>query len=184
MSSSSDSYFRLDALSPTELSHQLRNENGGFLSQRRGILSCALGATGSIGMVALYQMGVLPHLPEPPLSFFDADKVDASEEAYAWFSTPDAPIGLTSYAATALLTSTGGRNRVRRLPWLPLVVSIKTGADAAQAVKLTRDQWTKHGAFCFWCLLAAGFSVGAALLALPEAREAVRLLRTQSRTDN
>lgn len=31
----------------------------------------------------------------------------------------------------------------------------KAAVDAAQAAKLTADQWTTHRAFCFWCLTAA-----------------------------
>ncbi len=38
-------------------------------------------------------MGIIEHLPEPPLPYFDADKVDAAAEAYAKLSTPDAVIG-------------------------------------------------------------------------------------------
>jgi uncharacterized membrane protein len=171
--------FRLDTISPAALSRQLRNDRGGFLSHRRGILSCALGAAGSMGVVALYQMGIISHLPEPPLPRLDADKVDASPAAYAWFSMPDAPIGLASYAATAVLASIGGTNRAERLPWLPVLLALKTGADATQAAKLTRDQWTQHGAFCAWCLLAAGFSLGAAALALPEAQAALRSINTR-----
>jgi hypothetical protein len=34
-------------------------------------------------------------------------------------------------------------------------VSESTHTHAAQAAKLTVDQWTKHRAFCFWCLTAA-----------------------------
>jgi uncharacterized membrane protein len=129
-----------------------------------------------MGVVALYQMGVISHLPEPPLPYFNADKVDASAEAYDWFSMPDAPIGLASYAGTAVLSAIGGTDRAKRLPWIPLLLAVKAGADAAQAAKLTRDQWTNHRAFCAWCLLAAGFSVGTVALALPEARAALRAL--------
>ncbi len=170
----------IDAVSPAELSRQLRTEEGGFLPQRRGILGCALGAAGAMGVIALYQLGVIDHLPDPPLPYFDSDKVDAAPQAYGWFSTPDAPLGLATYAATAVLTSMGGADRFARRPWLPLALAVKTGADAAQAAKLTRDQWTKHGAFCVWCLIAAGCSFGAAALALPEARAAWRSLRHAS----
>lgn len=179
-SSSQSGFFSLDRIVPSELSRQLRTEDGGFLSKRRGIVNCALGAAGAMGLVSLYQMGVISHIPEPPLPGFNADEVDASEEAYQWFSTPDGPIGLASYAGTTVLAAVGGRNRAQRLPLLPLVLAVKTGADAAMAGRLTRDQWTKHQAFCFWCLVAAGCSVGAAALAIPEAREALRVLRSQS----
>ena len=168
---------QIDTVSPTELSQQLRDAVDGFLTQRRGIVGCALGAAGAMGVITLYQTGLISHLPEPSLSFFDADKVDAAAEAYEWLSAPDAAIGLNSYATTIVLAAMGGKDRAERRPWLPLILALKTGADAVQAAKLTRDQWTKHGAFCFWCLLAAGCSFGAIALAIPEARRALRVLQ-------
>ncbi len=166
-----------DGLSPEALSRELRTGTGGFLKERRGIVGCALAASGAMAVIVLYQMGLIDHLPEPPLPGLDADAVDASEEAYAWLSAPDGTLGLATYAATAVLAAMGGADRTRRTPWLPLVLMGKTAADAAQAAKLTRDQWTKHGAFCSWCLTAAAASFGAAALAVPEARAALRMLR-------
>ncbi len=46
--------------------------------------------------------------------------------------------------------------------------------DALGAGKLTVDQWTKHRAFCLWCLLAAGATFASVPLVLPEARAALR----------
>lgn len=171
--------FVTDTISPSELSRQLRTADGGFLSERRRIVGCALGAAGSMGLVALYQMGLIRHLPEPPLPFLDADKVDRSEQAYSWLSMPDGLIGLNSYTTTAALASVGGIDRAERIPWLPLVLALKTAVDAAQAAKLTRDQWTEHRAFCVWCLLAAGCSFGAVTFALPEARAALQSLKSR-----
>ena len=71
----------------------------------------------------------------------------------------------------------GAKNRAETRPWLPLALLAKTTADAAQAAKLTIDQWTKHKAFCFWCLLAAAATFAALPLAVPEAVEAVDHLR-------
>ena len=103
--------------------------------------------------------------------------MDASPEAYRYLSTPDGVLGLASYAATAVLASMGGPDRARTTPWLPLLAAVKTGADAAQAAKLTRDQWTEHRAFCSWCLLAAAATFATVPLVLPEARDALRRLR-------
>ncbi len=55
-------------------------------------------------MVALYQFGILRRLPEPPLPGVDAERVDASGEAYALLRTPDAALGLTSAGITLALT--------------------------------------------------------------------------------
>ena len=65
----------------TDLSRELRRDSGDFLEERRGIVCASLTAIGCMGLIALYQMGVIKHLPEPPLPGLDADKVDASDEA-------------------------------------------------------------------------------------------------------
>ena len=56
----------------------------------------------------VYQIGLIAHLPDPPLPGFDADKVHGSAKAYALFAVPDAAIGLTSYAVTS---DVGGHGR-------------------------------------------------------------------------
>ncbi len=79
---------------PRELSRQLRRGSGGDLRRRRGIVGLSLLASASMGLITLYQMGIIRHLPEPPLPGLDADEVDASGEAYARLQTPDAALGL------------------------------------------------------------------------------------------
>lgn len=164
----------LDDVSPEALSRQLREGTGGFLKERRGVLGGSLIGAVAMGVIALYQTGLIDHLPEPPLPYFNADEVDASEEAYQWLSTPDAVLGLANYAGTAVLAAMGGEDRAERNPWLPLALAVKAGLDAAQALNLSIDQWMRHRAFCTWCLLATGASVTTAVLAWPEARAALR----------
>ena len=113
----------LDDVSPEALSRQLRAGTGGFLRERRGILGSSLLGAAAMGLIALYQMGIIEHLPDPPLPYFDADKVDASEEAYGYLSTPDGVIGLANYAATAVLAAVGGEDRTERRPWLALALA-------------------------------------------------------------
>src|SRR6266540_4564427 len=96
-----------------ELSRQLRTEKTPDLAHRRGIVALGLVASASMGVIALYQTGLIKHLPEPPLRMFDADRVDGSAEAYERFSMPDAVLGLGSYAATIGLAAMGGRDRAR-----------------------------------------------------------------------
>lgn len=156
-----------------QLSRQLRTADDPWLRNRRGILGLSLTAAGSMALISLYQMGLIRRLPEPPLPGLDAEKVDASEEAYARLQCPDAVIGLASYAVTSLLAAAGPPNRS---PWLPLATAGKIGMDSAQATKLTYDQWAKHRAFCSWCLLAAGATFAMVPLAVPEARVALRRL--------
>lgn len=171
----------LDRPAARQLSQELRQGRGGTLPQRRAVAALSLVAAGSMGVIALYQLGLIRHLPEPPLPKLDADEVDAAEDAYALLAAPDAVLGLGSYAATLALASFAGEDRARTHPWLAYALAGKTLFDAAQAAKLTRDQAVKHEAYCFWCLLAAGATFASVPFALAEAREAWRQSRRAPR---
>jgi len=168
-------------MKPEELSRQLRESQVHFMTQRRGIAALSLAAIGSMGLISLYQLGLIKHLPEPPLPHFDADKVDAAPEAYALLNTPDGVIGLGSYALTLGLAAIGSQDRASQQPWLPLALAAKVGFDASQAARLTVNQWTKQKAFCFWCLLASTATLFTIPLVVPETAAAFRrLLKKES----
>jgi hypothetical protein len=163
----------LTDLTPEELSTDLKEGSGAFLKHRRRIVGLSLFSAGVMGGIALYQMGILKKIPEPPLPRIDAEKVNGSAQAYSHLATPDALLGLTSYAITACLAGVGAQSRWKTHPWIPLGMAAKTVVDAGMASKLTVDQWTKYKAFSFWCLLSAGATLTALKLALPEARSAL-----------
>ena len=133
-------------------------------------------SVGSMALITLYQMGIIKHLPEPPLPGLDADKVDASAEAYSRFATPDGVLGLGNYAVTMGLAAMGSQNRATEQPWIPLMLAAKVAFDTSQAVRLFFDQKTKYHAFCSWCLLAAGSTLAIVPLAVPETYAALRHL--------
>ena len=149
------------------LSHQWRYGPGKVLAQRRVVIGLSLATMSSPGLITLYQVGIIRQLPEPRLPWFDAEKVTASDEAYAMFSTPDAVLGLASYAVTTVLAAKGGQDRARTRPWIPLALAAKVAFDAIQEGKRTRDAWTKHGMLCSWCLLATGAMFVTAPLVIP-----------------
>lgn len=161
-----------------ELSLELRHGRGEFLRNRRRVAALSLLSLGAMGVISLYQMGIIRHLPEPDLPLLDADKVDAADEAYAKLGTPDAVLGLVSYAATAALAAMGGQDRARTTPWIPVALAAKAAVDAVQAGKLTWDQWAKQRAFCSYCLVASAATFAAAPLVVPEARAAIARLRS------
>src|SRR5207244_13433661 len=108
--------------------------------------------------------------PRPSLK---SRKVDGSSAAYETLAMPDAVLGLGSYAATMSLAAIGGKNRAKEMPWIPIALAAKIAFDVANAAQLSLDQWTKHRAFCFWCLLAATATFAMAPLAWREAMSAV-----------
>jgi Vitamin K epoxide reductase family len=163
-------------MKPEELSWQLRRGSGPFLAQRRSIVALEMIAVGAMSLITLYQMGLLKHLPELPLPQLDADRVDASAEAYSRFSTPDGILGIGNYAITMGLAAMGGQNRAQEHPWIPLALAAKVAFDTSQAIRLFVDQKTKYNAFCSWCLLAAGTTLVTVPLVLPETYAALRRL--------
>ena len=78
------------------LSRALRHASDPFLARRRAIAALSLTAIGAMGLISLYQLGLIRHLPEPPLPYFDADKVDAAPEADQYLAMPDGVLGLGS----------------------------------------------------------------------------------------
>lgn len=164
-------------MDPTTLSAELRQGAGAHLRARRWTAGLSLAAMASMGLISLYQMGIIKHLPEPPLPGFNADKVDAAPEAYKMLSMPDAVLGLGSYAATLGLAAMGGEDRAGTQPWIPLALAAKVAVDVSQASRLTVDQWTKQRAFCFWCLTASAATCATVPFVLPEARAALKGLR-------
>ncbi len=163
-------------MKPEQLSRELRLGGGPLLARRRAIVGLSLVSSASMGMISLYQTGIIKHLPEPP--GFNADKVDAAAEAYQYGLAPDGALGLVSYAITLTLAAMGGQNRAQDQPLIPLALALKLLVDAVAAGKLTWDQWAKHKAFCSYCLTAAAATFAAVPLILPEARAAYRQLTT------
>ena len=166
-------------MSGAGLSRELRTGEGAFLGRRRQTVGLSLVASAAMGAITLYQMGLIRHLPEPPLPYLDADKVDAAPEAYnrAGTATPDAALGLANYGVTVVLAAMAGPDRARALPWLPLLLAVKVGVDALNAGYLTYEQVAKHKALCSYCLLASAATFATVPAVLPEARAAWNHLR-------
>lgn len=159
-------------MKPEELSKDLREGGSNFLNKRRAIAALDFVAMGALGVISLYQLGIIKKIPEPPWKGLDAEKVNGSKEAYSYFSVPDAFLGIASYAVTASLAAAGPQDRSKTQPWWPVAMTGKVLLDAAQAGKLTIDQGTKYRAFCLWCLIAAGATFATVPLAWKEGRAA------------
>ena len=161
---------------PEQLGAALRTADDPLMQRRRQIVCLSLVSAACMGIIAAYQIGLAKHLPEPPLPLLDADKVDASAEAYEKLSTGDAFIGFVSYGVTMLLAAMGGPRRHETHPYVPLAMAAKAAVDAAQAAKLTIDQWVHHRAFCSWCLTAAASTFAVVPAVVPELRATLRAI--------
>jgi uncharacterized membrane protein len=163
-----------------QVSDDLRRGAGSFLEQRRRIAGLTSLSSAALGVVGLYQFGLLRRVPEVSLPFLDADAVDASGDAYQELKTPDAALGLVSAGVTLVLAGMGDRDRARTMPWVPLALAAKTAADVGGGLYLFAEQVTKHRKVCSWCTVAAVAQLATLPLALPEARAALRRLRGRS----
>ena len=159
---------------PVEIGRELRLGSNPFLKRRRSVVGLALFSCAVLGVVALYQIGILKKLPQPPLRAFDTARVNGSGEAYSILATPDAFLGLASYAITACLAAMGPSDRSRVHRWMPLGLAVKLLGDSAMAMKLSFEEATKFRAFSLWSVLVAAATWTAPPLALPEALAAVR----------
>ena len=146
-----------------DLGYRLREGTHNFMNQRRIAASLTLLGMTSLGVIALYQLGILKNLPEPSLRILNAEKVNGSATAYCILNTPDAVLGLGSYAATLGLTAMGAGNRAEAQPWVPLALAAKASLDTWQALKLTRASWVNYRAFSLYSLV----TVITTLLTLP-----------------
>lgn len=96
--------------------------------------------------VALHQLGVVRHLPDPPGSIFDSDRITESRMAHP-FGIPDALLGLASYGTTLLLVRRAPRSRaVGKLAGAKLLLD-----GGAAAFNATR-QVVRFGKLCSWCM--------------------------------
>jgi len=157
-----------------QLGRELRDGKDDFLAHRRVAASLAIVSIASLSVVALYQLGILKRLPEPALPGLNAEKVNGSAEAYSLLNTPDAVLGLGSYAATLGLAAMGGANRAKACPWIPLALAAKAGLDAVQAFALTRKSWVNYRSFSLYSLVIALATFLALPAVIPEARAAWR----------
>lgn len=154
----------------------LRHDSRNSLRRRRGIFALFLAASASMSVVALYQMGIIKRLPDPPLPRFNSGKVTRSSKAYSLLGTPDAVLALGSYALTMALAAMGSPDRASEQPLLPIAFAAKVGFDALFGARYAIDEWSKNRNLCSWCLLATGAAIASVPLAIPEAGTALRRL--------
>ncbi|MDX2137386.1 MAG: vitamin K epoxide reductase family protein [Chloroflexota bacterium] len=164
-------------MNPTQLSHELRNETTPDLTRRRWIVGLSIVGAMAAKLVSLYQVGILRNLPDPPIEVFDSARVDAAPYAYSRLNAPDGPLMLISYGATALLASMGGKERARRTPLVPLLMTLKIAGDVVLALQLAREEWRDTKALCFYCQIATVASLVSLGLALPETVRAIQTVR-------
>lgn len=166
-------------MDPQQLSRELREGNSPDLQRRRQIIGLSMVGATMGQLVSLYQTGIIKHLPDPPVSIFDADRVDSSEYAYKRLDTPDGLMMITTYAITAWLAGAGGENRAQTNPWLPIAMGAKIAVDVATNLKLASEEWQENKALCEYCQVASLASIASLAIAAPEIITAFQTLMGQ-----
>jgi hypothetical protein len=109
--------------------------------------TCAAVAT--LIPVAAHQIGAIDHLPDPPGSVFDSDRITESKAAHP-LGIPDGILGLGSYSVTlGLVVLAGGNPKWRKLLALKLL-----GDGSLASFNVVRQVVSFHR-LCSWCTATA-----------------------------
>jgi uncharacterized membrane protein len=153
---------------------------------RRALVAVSLTGIAAMGIVTLFQTGVVKRLPDPPVGNFHTEKVNSSHEAYRR-GTPDAPLAVTAHAINIVLATLGAEDRPRRAPWIPILASLVAAPQAATAAQYLFYQMPKvDKAWCPYCIVDALTLFATFGLTLKESSRSVRALlaRRQSASDD
>ncbi len=162
-------------MSPEELQQQIQNNDSPEMIYRRGITIVSLVGIAAIGIVSLLQMGIVKHLPDPPVKkpHFDSDKVNSTKEAYS-YGMPDGPLTIAAHATSIAIAAAGPPHRYKNRPWLPLLATAVALPQAAIAAKYLFYQMPKvDKAWCPYCVTDALMHFATVALTIPETIKAL-----------
>ncbi|WP_372620721.1 vitamin K epoxide reductase family protein [Falsiroseomonas sp.] len=172
---------RLMGSTPARLRRDFRHDDSALMQLRRGTAAVSLLGIGMMAATTLLQIGAVRRLPDPPIRGFDTTRVNTSDEAYS-YGGPDSPINILAHATNLVLATTGGADRMRRHPWLPLLAVAVEAPQAAVAAKYLFHQMPKvDRAWCPYCIVDALAHFATLALVLPEAFGSLRHLLARGR---
>lgn len=146
------------------------------LRRRRLIIGLSLVGIGAMTAATLFQTGIIKRLPDPPIENFDAQAVTSSDVAYA-LGGADAALSVASLAANIPAAAFGDEKRYLSKPLVPLAFAGKAFAEGVIAGWFFYRMAAKEKKWCAYCIVNAAAIWGVALLALPEARQALAALK-------
>lgn len=103
--------------------------------------------------VALFQCGVVDHLPDPPCSLFASDRITSSKAAHP-LGIPDSLLGLASYGTTLALALSAPNSPLART-----ALGGKLLLDGTMATVNIVKQFAEFQRACSWCMLAGAATV-------------------------
>jgi Vitamin K epoxide reductase family. len=108
-------------------------------------LSAASVAIATLLPIALYQCHAIDHLPDPPCTYFDSDRITGSKSAHP-FGIPDSLLGLASYGITTGLIFAARRSETGRT-----LLRTKLLVDGSMAAINVTRQVVSFRKLCSWC---------------------------------
>jgi uncharacterized membrane protein len=162
---------------PQVLRRDLRSTDAPEILLRRAIVGASLIGTACVAITAMFQMGMIKHLADPPIEGFDSDKVNASDLAYSW-GMPDSPLSIGSHAAAIALAATGGVERAETQPVVPLAATAAAAPAALTAARyLFYDMPVTEKGWCPYCIVDALAHIAVFGFTLWESKKAIDRLR-------
>ena len=134
------------------------------------LVAASCSALASLIPVALYQLNVIPRLPDPPLNVFDSQRITMSRAAHP-MGIPDGLLGLASFGTTLALALLARRNKTARK-----LLGMKLGMDMSMAAFNAVRQVVEFRKLCSWCTATA---VSAGVMAYA-GRESIREVFTEA----
>ncbi|HEV7265207.1 MAG TPA: vitamin K epoxide reductase family protein [Falsiroseomonas sp.] len=167
---------RMMGTTPSRLKEQILYDDSDAMRLRRAAAAVSLLGIAMMTATTLLQTGIVRRLPDPPIRGFDTRKVNTSDEAYS-YGGPDSPINILMHAVNLVLATTGGPDRAREQPWLPLLAAAVEAPQSAVAAKYLFRQMPKvDNAWCPYCIVDALTHFATLALVVPEAARAARNL--------
>jgi uncharacterized membrane protein len=111
-----------------------------------GACCCALA---SLVPVAMYQLGALDSLPDPPSRIFDSERITSSKAAHP-LGIPDSLLGLASFGTTLALILLAKKHKPAKT-----LLGAKLALDASAAAFNATRQIVSFGKLCSWCTATA-----------------------------
>lgn len=115
-------------------------------SGRAVVLAASAVAVATLVPVALHQLGLLEHLPDPPGEMFDSDGITESAMAHP-MGIPDALPGMANFAVTFGLACAAGE-----CAWARKALGGKLLLDGAAAGFNAVRQVVRFNKVCSWCM--------------------------------
>lgn len=138
------------------------------LDLRRVAMGASVLGMAGMAAVALFQIGAIRHLPDPPIDGFDSELVNAPDRASVW-GVPDGFCKFTAHAVMLVLAAAWTSDRAGRRPWFPFLAAGFALGQAIAAGRAVVRMPKVDKAWCGYRLIDAAVHFVTAVIMVPAA---------------